>query len=79
VRIRHYGILGNNRRKRDIQTARAIFQHRTPLRSFRPATLPKKPMGCPSCGKTGIRLVGFTDAAGLLHRIGNPAPRCDSS
>ena len=25
VRIRHYGILGNNRRKRDIEAARAIF------------------------------------------------------
>ena len=26
VRIRHYGILGNNRRKRDIEAARAIFK-----------------------------------------------------
>ena len=26
VRIRHYGILGNNRRKRDIEAARAIFE-----------------------------------------------------
>ena len=25
VRIRHYGILGNNRRRRDIEAARAIF------------------------------------------------------
>jgi Putative transposase len=79
VRIRHYGILGNNRRKRDIQTARAIFQHSGPLRALSPREVARKPMGCPSCEKTGIRLVGFTDAAGLLHRIGNPAPRCDSS
>src|ERR1700676_2544975 len=28
VRIRHYGILGNNRRKRDIEAARAIFKRR---------------------------------------------------
>ena len=28
VRIRHYGILGTNRRKRDIQTGRAIFKRR---------------------------------------------------
>src|ERR1700731_3955035 len=79
VRIRHYGILGNNRRKRDIQAARALFQHRTPLRELSPRDVAQKPIRCPSCGKTGIRLVGFTDAAGLLHRIGNPAPRCDSS
>ena len=79
VRIRHYGILGNNRRKRDIQIARALFQHRTPLRELSPRDVAQKPIRCPSCGKTGIRLVGFTDAAGLLHRIGNPAPRCDSS
>ena len=30
VRIRHYGILGNNRRKRDIEAARAIFKRRGP-------------------------------------------------
>src|ERR1700676_5805259 len=47
VRIRHYGILGNNRRKRDIQTARAIFQHRTPLRALSPRDVAQKPMGCP--------------------------------
>ena len=28
VRIRHYGILGNNRRRRDIEAARAIFKRR---------------------------------------------------
>jgi hypothetical protein len=26
------------------------------------------------CGKAGIRLVAFTDAAGLLHMIGAGAP-----
>ena len=79
VRIRHYGILGNNRRKRDIQAARAIFQRRRPAMKLAPRSLAQKPLECPSCGKTGIRLIGFTDAAGLLHRIGNAALRCDSS
>ena len=27
-------------------------------------------MCCPSCGKAGIRLVAFTDAAAVLHMIG---------
>ncbi|HTD15975.1 MAG TPA: hypothetical protein VK673_12400 [Chthoniobacterales bacterium] len=27
-------------------------------------------MRCPLCGKAGIRLVAFTDAAGALHMIG---------
>jgi Putative transposase len=79
VRIRHYGILGNNRRKRDIQAARAIFERRRPPVELQSHSVAQKPMLCPSCGKTGIRLVGFTDVAGLLHRIGNAAPRYDSS
>jgi hypothetical protein len=79
VRIRHYGILGNNRRKRDIQAARAIFELRRRPMELALRSVAQKPMGCPSCGKTGIRLVSFIDAAGLLHRIANPSPRCDSS
>ena len=79
VRIRHYGILGNNRRKRDIQTARAIFQRRGRTMELQPQSVAEKPMDCPSCGKTGIRLVAFTDAAGLLHRIGNQPMPWDSS
>jgi hypothetical protein len=32
-------------------------------------------MCCPSCGKAGIRLVAFTDAAAVLHIInGRPLP-----
>jgi Putative transposase/Transposase zinc-binding domain len=79
VRIRHYGILGNNRRKRAIAAARAIFQCRGRALELQPQSVAQKPMGCPSCGKAGIRLVAFTDAAGLLHRIGHRAPQCDSS
>ena len=79
VRIRHYGILGNNRRKRDIQAARAIFQRRGRAMELPPQSVAEKPMGCPSCGKAGLRLVAFTDAAGLLHRIGNQPMPSDSS
>jgi hypothetical protein len=77
VRIRHYGILGNNRRKRDIQAARAIFERRG--RALEPQCVPDKPMTCPSCQKPGFRLVAFTDLTGRLHLIGlGPLP-CDSS
>jgi hypothetical protein len=70
VRIRHYGILGNNRRKRDIEAARAIFKRRGRALVLQPQSAADKPMCCPSCGKAGICLVAFTDAAGILHMIG---------
>ena len=82
VRIRHYGIVGNNRRKRDIEAARAIFISRGRAVELQPRSGADPPFGgmcCPSCGKAGIRLVAFTDAAAVLHmtRVG-PIP-CDSS
>ena len=79
VRIRHYGILGNNRRKRDIQAARAIFERRGRALELQPQSVPDKPMTCPLCQKPGFRLVAFTDAAGLLHLIGVGPLLCDSS
>ena len=34
---------------------------------------------CPLCGKAAIRLVAFTDAAGVLHMTGAGPMPCDSS
>jgi hypothetical protein len=79
VRIRHYGILGNNRRKRDIQAARAIFERCGYALELQAPSVVDKLMCCPSCAKAGIRLVAFTDAAGLLHLIGPGPLPCDSS
>src|SRR6266436_1105774 len=79
VRIRHYGILGNNRRKRDIEAARVIFERSGCAVELQPQSVADKPMCCPSCGKAGIRLVAFTDAAGVLHIIGAGPMPCDSS
>ena len=79
VRIRHYGILGNNRRKRDIEAVRAIFKRRGHTMELQPQSVADKPMRCPLCGKAGIRLVAFTDAAGLLHLIGAGPMPYDSS
>src|ERR1700737_3533046 len=79
VRIRHFGILGNNRKKRDIQAARAIFESRGRGLGSQPPTVANKPMCCPACGKPGIRLAAFTDAAGVLHMIGTALMPYDSS
>jgi Putative transposase len=81
VRIRHYGILGNSHRKSDIEAARAIFKRSgcVELQSHSVAHPPCTGMCCPSCGKTGIRLVAFTDAAGVLHMIGTGPIPCDPS
>jgi putative transposase len=82
VRIRHYGILGNNRRKRDIEAARAICKSSGCALELQPRSVADPSCGamcCPSCGKAGIRLVAFTDAAGVLHMIGAWPTPCDSS
>src|SRR5579864_7763763 len=79
VRIRHYGILGNNRRKRAIEAARAIFECRGRAVELQPQSVADKSTCCPLCGKAGIRLVAFTDAAGVLHMIGARPTPCDSS
>src|ERR1700758_3627488 len=82
VRIRHYGILGNNRRSRDIEAARAIFKRRGCAVELQPQSVVDPPCGrtcCPLCGKAGIRLVAFTGAAGVLHLIGAGPRPCDSS
>jgi hypothetical protein len=79
VRIRHYGILGNNRRKRDIQAARAIFKRHGHAVELELQSVAQTPMCCPSCAKAGIRLVAFSDAAGVLHLIGTALTPYDSS
>ena len=70
VRIRHYGILGSNRRKRDIQAAaRSSSVADTPW-SFRPKAMRTNRCVVPPAEKPGICLLAFTDTAGLLHLIG---------
>src|ERR1700676_4627744 len=79
VRIRHYGILGNNRRKAAIAAARAIFKRRGRAVELQPQSVAEKSTCCPLCGKAGIRLAAFADAAGVLHMIGVGPMPWDSS
>src|SRR5437868_2332755 len=79
IRIRHYGILGNNRRKRDIDAVRAILKRRGRVVELPRQSVVNKSMCCPSCGKAGIRLVAFTDAAGVLHLSATRPMPFDSS
>src|SRR6201982_2098527 len=46
VRIRHYGILGNNRRKRAIEAARVIFERRGCAVELQPQSVADKSMSC---------------------------------
>jgi hypothetical protein len=61
--------------KRDIGAARAILVSRGCALELEPRSVADKSMCCPSCGKAGVRLVAFTDAAAALHMIGaGPIP-----
>ena len=67
VRIRHYGILGNNRRQRDIPRARALLERRRGSARPLPEAKGLEPMPCPHCGRDGLRWIGFIDARGQTH------------
>jgi hypothetical protein len=79
VRIRHYGILANNRRRRDVAKARELLAS-TPVRQ-RPSSAPTpaakasppEPHRCPFC-QVPLRLVGIRDRDGVLHRITGRKP-----
>jgi hypothetical protein len=70
VRIRHYGILANHRRQRDVARARAILQRSSsrkpkPRLAHLPVPLPSR--RCPHCGSQALRWIGFLDAHGRTH------------
>ena len=69
VRIRHYGILANNRRQRDVARARTILARSSSRKPkpnpTHPAPLP--PRCCPHCGSQALRWIGFLDAHGRTH------------
>jgi len=68
TKIRHYGLLGNNQRRRCLPLARAALEQ-SPLR-FQPkppspsAARSSAPMVCPHCQSTELRCVARIDASG---------------
>ena len=75
VRIRHYGILSNNRRHRDIPIARSVIHQQARRSSSSTVTatalVPATPVPpsrcCPHCGSQNLRWIGFIDARGRSH------------
>jgi hypothetical protein len=70
VRIRHSGILANNRRHRDVPRARALLEKRARRRRPPAPTCPvpaPAPRSCPHCGSEQVRWIGFLDARGRTH------------
>lgn len=70
VRIRHYGLLANNRRHRDVPRARALLQKRRRRRTHPPPPLPPSapaPRRCPHCGSENVRWIGWLDGHGRTH------------
>ena len=70
VRIRHYGILANNRRQRDVARARTILARassRPPPPSLAHLPPPVPTRRCPHCGSQAVHWIGWVDAQGRTH------------
>jgi hypothetical protein len=73
TKIRHYGLLGNNRRHRRVGQARAALAT-SPLR-FAPAPTPRPappPLTCPHCQGTEVRCIGRVDRSGKISLFARP-------
>jgi hypothetical protein len=73
TKIRHYGLLGNNRRRQRIPAAQAALKN-SPLRfqpkSTKPAAASKPPLSafsCPHCQSTALRCVARIERSGALR------------
>ena len=68
TKIRHYGLLGNNRRRRSVPLARAALTHSPlhfqPQRTRSPAARASAPMLCPHCQSSDLRCVARITASG---------------
>ena len=79
TKIRHYGILGNNRRAKQIPLARVALEKSRWHMDLAPVNkLPKppaEPSGCPRCGSTDLVCIGRLDAAGQFIGLRRGAGR----
>ena len=94
TKIRHYGLLGNNRRAKRVPLARAALESSPWRLELAPVATPPRPKsqagGCPRCGSDEIICLGRLDpsgrftglrrgAMGARLRAGPPPKLCDSS
>jgi hypothetical protein len=73
TKIRHYGLLGNNRRHRRVPQARTALAT-SPLR-FAPAPTPRPappPLTCPHCQGTDVRCIGRVERSGKIRLFARP-------
>jgi hypothetical protein len=73
TKIRHYGLLGNNRRHLRVPQARAALAA-SPLR-FAPAPTPRPaplPLICPHCQGTDVRCIGRVERSGKVSLFARP-------
>src|ERR1019366_4563745 len=73
TKIRHFGLLGNNRRHRRVPPARAALAS-SPLR-FAPAPTPRPappPLTCPHCQGTNVRCIGRVERSGKVSLFARP-------
>jgi hypothetical protein len=70
TKIRHCGLLGNNRRKQRVALARTALEQSPlrfqPKRPEPPAALSPPPILCPHCQGTEVSCIGRVDASGKL-------------
>lgn len=68
TKIRHYGLLGNNRRTQQIPRARTALQTSPwrfePQTARAPAPPPSRPLACPHCQATTLRCVARLNPSG---------------
>jgi hypothetical protein len=73
TKIRHYGLLGNNRRHQRVPQARAALAA-SPLR-FAPTPTPRPaptPLTCPHCQGTDVRCIGRVERSGKITLFARP-------
>ncbi len=80
TKIRHYGLLGNNRRKRMLPLAREALKESRWHVAIAPAeAAPVRPveedLACPRCGAAELQCIGRLDAQGRFTPLAEGARR----
>ena len=89
TKIRHYGLLRNNRRAKDVPVARAALEHSPWRQELSPSPPMSESAACPHCGGEDLICVGRLESNGRflplqrgarrLRLLAGEPPVCDSS